>query len=358
MSLVILGLTLALAFANGANDIFKGVATLLGSGGMSYRRALAWALGATLVGALAALALPLDLLVGFTGARLVGDAATGPAFIASAAFGAVTTILLATAFGLPTSTTHALTGGLVGAGLVLVGAGGIRFGVLASAFLLPLAVSPLLAVALGGLSRRLAHHPALPAEPECLCFAELAPVAAAGRAATARSPLMLVRGTSADCARHGARPVVSTSFVRDAVHVASASAVSLARGLNDTPKIAALAVASHVLPAADALVAVALAMTLGGLLAAARVARTMAYGITGLDAGTGLGANLATAGLVLAASPLGLPVSTTHVACGALIGSGAAAGDARWSTIRRIAGAWLATLPAAALLAAAAAMML
>lgn len=357
MSLAILGLTLALAFANGANDVFKGVATLLGSGAMSYRRALTWALGATLLGALAALALPLDLLVGFTGARLVGDAATGPAFIASAAFGAVTTILLATAFGLPTSTTHALTGGLVGAGLVLVGAGGLRFGVLVSAFLLPLALSPLLAVALGALSRRLARHSALPTESECLCFAELAPVAPAGRTFANGSPLVVVRGTSADCARHGARAVISSSVVHDAVHVASASAVSLARGLNDTPKIAALAVATQVLPTAEALVSVALAMALGGLVAAARVARTMAFGITPLDTGTGLGANLATAALVLAASPLGLPVSTTHVACGALIGSGAAGGDARWATIRRIASAWVATLPAAALLAAAAAMM-
>jgi PiT family inorganic phosphate transporter len=354
MSFALFGLTLALAFANGANDIFKGVATLLGSGAMSYRRALAWALGATLLGALAALALPQDLMIGFTGAKLVGAAAATPQFVASAALGAVITILAATALGLPTSTTHALTGGLVGAGLVSVGAGHVRFDVLLSSFVVPLALSPLLAVALGGASRLVSRQSPPGGSADCLCVAELAPASTpfSGRALT------FVQGSGADCERHGARALVTTSALRDAAHVLSASSVSLARGLNDTPKIAALAVATGALPTNEALLSVALAMTLGGMIAAARVARTMSFGITGLDARSGLGANLATAGLVLAASPLGLPVSTTHVSCGALIGSGAASGQARWATIGRVAGAWVLTLPAAGLLAAVAALIL
>jgi PiT family inorganic phosphate transporter len=96
---------------------------------------------------------------------------------------------------------------------------------------------------------------------------------------------------------------------------------------------------------------VALAIAAGGLLAARRVARTLSFGITPLDPGHGFTANLVTAALVIAASPLGLPVSTTHVSCGALFGLGAARGQARWRTIAQIALAWLATLPLSALLA-------
>jgi PiT family inorganic phosphate transporter len=107
--------------------------------------------------------------------------------------------------------------------------------------------------------------------------------------------------------------------------------------------------------------ALALAMAFGGLLAGRRVAGTLAFGITGMNAADGLSANLVTAGLVVLASPAGLPVSTTHVSCGALIGIGAANGEARWKMISAIALAWALTLPlsgAVAALAAAALSML
>ena len=78
----------------------------------------------------------------------------------------------------------------------------------------------------------------------------------------------------------------------------------------------------------------------------------MAHKITAMNAGQGLSANLVTAGLVLSASPLGLPLSTTHVSCGALFGIGAVTRQARWKTIAGIFAAWLITLPLAAALGA------
>lgn len=105
-----------LAYANGANDNFKGVATLLGSGTTDYRRALAWATATTLLGSLTAASLARGLLRSFSGRGLVADAlASDPRYVAAVALGAALTVLLATRIGMPVSTTHGLVGALVGA---------------------------------------------------------------------------------------------------------------------------------------------------------------------------------------------------------------------------------------------------
>ncbi|MBI6547003.1 MAG: inorganic phosphate transporter, partial [Cyanobacteria bacterium NC_groundwater_1444_Ag_S-0.65um_54_12] len=138
---------LFVAYANGANDNFKGIATLFGSGQTSYRGALAWGTLTTFAGSLAALALANRLLMLFSGAGIVPDALAGtPAFIAAVALGTASTVLLATYLSLPVSTTHALIGSLVGAGLMLNG--DVQLSYLGARFLLPLLVSPLLAIAL------------------------------------------------------------------------------------------------------------------------------------------------------------------------------------------------------------------
>jgi PiT family inorganic phosphate transporter len=100
-------------------------------------------------------------------------------------------------------------------------------------------------------------------------------------------------------------------------------------------------------------VLIAVAMAGGGLLQAKSVARTMSERITTMNPGQGFTANLITAGLVIGASRYGLPVSTTHVSCGALFGIGTVTGEARWRTIGGILLAWITTLPLAALLGAA-----
>ena len=96
---------------------------------------------------------------------------------------------------------------------------------------------------------------------------------------------------------------------------------------------------------------VAVAMAVGGLLSSKRVAETMAHKVTGMTDGQSFTANLITSVIVLGASKLGLPVSTTHVSCGALFGIGTINKKGNWPVIRQIVLAWALTLPLGALLA-------
>src|SRR5262249_23969753 len=137
-----------LAYANGANDNFKGVATLFGSGTANYRTALVWASATTPARSLLALLLAHGLVETFKGKGLVPDpVTTQPAFLLAVSLGAALTVLLATWTGLPVSTTHALTGGLVGA-VLLAAAGEVRFAALGKSFVLPLLFSPLVSLLL------------------------------------------------------------------------------------------------------------------------------------------------------------------------------------------------------------------
>ena len=297
-----------LAFANGANDSFKGVAPLYGSGTARFRTALAWGTATTLAGAIAAVFLAGGLMKTFSGKGLVPDALTqSPHFLLAVALGAALTVLLATRLGFPISTTHALTGALAGAGL----AGGdhaVNFAALGTAFLLPLLLSPVLALAAGALA-----HLALKAahsEPD-----------------------------------HRTRTL-------DALHFLSGGAVGFARGLNDTPKIGALLLVADAHGIRWSLAAVAVAMAIGGLLGARRVAETMSKKITGMNPGQGFAANVATALLVSTANWHALPVSTTHVSVGALVGIGLSTRQAHWKAVGAIALSWIITLPCAAVLAA------
>ena len=114
-----------LAYANGANDVSKGIATLVGSGVTSYRRAMWWGAVWTGIGALLATAVASAMLARF-GSGLLGAGVT-PTFAASVAAiaGASAWVLLATRTGLPVSTTHAIVGAVVGTALVAYGAHGI-----------------------------------------------------------------------------------------------------------------------------------------------------------------------------------------------------------------------------------------
>src|SRR5947209_4994334 len=110
---------LFVAYANGANDNFKGVATLFGSGTAGYRTALAWGTLTTFAGSVTAVLLSSQLVAKFSGKGLVPDALIGsPHFVGAVAISAAATVILATLFSFPISTTHALTGALVGAGMV------------------------------------------------------------------------------------------------------------------------------------------------------------------------------------------------------------------------------------------------
>ncbi len=361
--MIILGIALVgclLAYANGANDNFKGVATLFGSGTTTYRSALLWTTATTLAGSVTALLLARGLIAAFSGKGLVPAALVGdPAFPAAVALAAGTTVLLATRLGFPISTTHALIGGLVGAGLV--GAGNaLNWGQLGDGFLLPLLTSPLLAILLAAVLypplRTLRQRLGVSHET-CVCVGRevIATVPGAPGAAVAlRAVPSVAVDSQASCRVRYQGQVLGLPVSRalDTLHFLSGGAVCFARGLNDTPKIAALLMVGGAIAPNLALLAVGLMMAAGGVLSARRVAETMSHRISTLNPGQGLSANLITALLVIGASKLGVPVSTTHVSCGALFGIGAATRQAHWSTIGQIALAWLITLPLAGVLGA------
>lgn len=137
----------------------------------------------------------------------------------------------------------------------------------------------------------------------------------------------------------------------DRLHILSSLATCFARGVNDTPKLAALLIASHLLAPESSILMIALVMALGGVIFVRKVAETMSQRVSRLDHPQGLAANLITASLVLFASKLGMPVSTTHVVIGAIAGVGADAHTLKWTTLRNVLLSWVATLPCAAVIA-------
>ncbi len=315
---------LLVAFSNGANDNAKGVAPLVGAGVAGLRAALRWGNAMTALGALASIYVALrvngDLIGAFSGGGLIPrEVRVGEAYHAAIALGAAATVLVATRLGIPVSTTHALTGALLGVGAVLVGPRHLAWATLGRRFAAPLLVSPALAAVAA-----FALYPAL-------------------RRALAW------RGEQSPPETRG----VDVGAERSGVALyASSAAVSFARGLNDTPKLVGVLSTSAALSLAPSMLALSGAMLLGGLMFARRVGETMATRITRMDTDQALTSSLVTAALVLTASRSGLPVSTTHVSVGALIGIGVATGSAQWRTIGTIAAAWVTTLPLAATLGA------
>jgi PiT family inorganic phosphate transporter len=296
------GLGVFLSFGNGANDNFKGVATLYGSGALPYRRALHLATVSQIAGSLTALILAQGLVAAFSGKGLVpAQVLQLSDFPLAVSLAAAITVFLATQLGFPISTTHALTGGLVGAGLA-ASPEGVDLTQLGGTFILPLIVSPVIAflisIIVTHFTKKLPMHP----------------------------------------------------FMMGA-HTASAVSVCFARALNDTPKVAALILASRALSPSLTLILVSLSMAIGGILSARRVADTLSKKAVQMSEKEGLSANLVTGILVLFASKLGMPVSTTHVSGGSIFGVGMVTGNADRSTIRGILLAWIITLPVATLVA-------
>lgn len=360
---LLLAAVLFFAYANGANDNFKGVATLFGSGTSSYQQALFWATLTTFAGSLTALWISQGLVKSFSGNGLVpASVASDPAFLSAVGLGAALSVFFATVTGFPVSTTHALTGALVGAGWMAAGAH-TSLGKLGQAFFLPLAVSPVLSLGLTGLLYsvfRKVRETIGVTKQLCLCVGPIREpvIIQAGGAATFFSTgTKLTVGELTQCVEQyrGVLLGIDAQRVLDLLHYLSAGAVSFARGLNDAPKIVALLVAAQALhmDTKTGLFLVGAAMAVGGILSAKRVAITCSQRITRMNHGQGFTANLVTSFLVTTASCLGLPVSTTHVSCGALFGIGAANRTAQLGVIRSILLSWIATLPLAAVLAGA-----
>ncbi len=357
--LVILFLaTCFLAYSNGANDNFKGVATLFGSRTTNYKSAIWLATVTTFAGSVCSVFFAQTLVKTFSGKGLVPDAVSiSPEFLTAVAIGSAITVIIATVTGFPISTTHSLTGALVGAGFIAVGTQ-VNFAVLGSSFFLPLLIAPVIAVVFGSslytVFRNIRIRSGITKE-WCLCVGDqkrLVPSmqSAVTLAASCSSSIDVTIDKSENCIEmyKGHFWGMNCQKLLDYFHFCSAGVVSFARGLNDTPKIVALLLLIKGLSIHWGMAAVAVGMAAGGLLNARRVAETMSNKITKLNHGQGFTANLVTGFLVIFASRFGVPVSTTHVSVGSIFGIGLASKRINTGIMLEIILSWLITLPVAA----------
>jgi PiT family inorganic phosphate transporter len=339
---LILVLTALLSATNGANDNGKGVATLAGAGVASYRTALWWGHWSTLLG---------SLLSGLVATRLMSLFSSGivsmqptPAFTVAVLLGAAGWIGVATVARLPVSTTHGIVGALVGAGLV-AGPDNVDMQALASRVAAPLLLSVGAGYVLSAVFNRLFQSSA-----ECTCIG----IEALDAQVVTIPQFQLRQGRTDDCRKHGSYLALHV----DHLHWLTSALAGFARGLNDTPKIAGIAlftVGAAGLPPGLLIAVVAAAMFVGGVWGSHRVTKRLGDDVIQMNHREGALANLSTSLLVILGANLGWPMSTTHVSTGAIVGV------ARTNTSRlnrkmlaQFLLAWTLTPLTAALLAAAA----
>ena len=348
-----------LAYSNGANDNFKGVATLFGSGTTNFKKAINWATITTFLGSVTAIFLAHELVKNFSGKGLVpNELITMPIFAISIAFGAALTVFIATKIGMPISTTHSLVGALFGAGVMAVGSQ-FNFDKLLDKFLMPLIVSPLMAAVLSFMAylifRFFRKKMGVTKRTSLSIQKRNHPTITSMHMDTASlKTKMTIEATINDAVEtyEGHLLGLSAQKTLNTLHYLSAGIVSFARGLNDTPKIVGLLLIINVVDIKWSMIIIALIMAAGGLINSKKVGLTMSKKITPMNSGQGFTANIITGLLVTTASIHGLPVSTTHVSVGAIFGIGTATKKADYKMVSKILLSWLLTLPLAALVSA------
>jgi PiT family inorganic phosphate transporter len=357
-------LILVLAFSNGANDVSKAIATLVGSGITTYRVGIAWGTLWTMAGAGIAAIVAAAMVKTFSSGLLQPHVAIPSTLAPAILTGTILWVLFASKTGLPVSTTHALIGSLMGAGLLAFGSEGLIWSTVLKKITLPLLLSPFLALGLSWLVHPLIKSMASRWEGICVCIMPnhraLVTINAQGRTRTLFQSGGIgipVAAVPSQCTRAGlSGPTVGL----DSIHWLSSGLASLARGTNDAPKIAAMlllgssaatwpSTTTHIMVFAG----VAIAMGIGSYWGGHRVTEVLAEKVTKMNHQEGLSANLTTSSLVLLSGTLGLPVSTTHVSSSAIVGIGLLRGNTalRWATVRDMVLAWIVTVPVSAILA-------
>jgi len=323
--LVIVVLTaLAFDFTNGFHDTGNAMATSIATGALKPKTAVALSASLNLVGAFLSVEVARSVGSGIVNLDRIDVTSDGPALMLIVFTGLVGGILwnvLTWLLGLPSSSSHALFGGLIGSALVAIGFDGVQWMGVLSKIIVPAVLSPVIAAIVSATGTWLVYRIAAPV---------------------------------ADERKH-------SGFRKG--QVATAALMSLAHGTNDAQKtmgvIFLALVASGSLNSDDAIplwvkAACALAIALGTYLGGWRIIRTLGKGIVEVDTPQGVAADGASAAIILTSSHFGMALSTTHVASGSILGSGLGrkGAEVRWSVAGRMVVAWLITLPAAAIVGA------
>ena len=323
--LVIVVLTaLAFDFTNGFHDTGNAMATSIATGALKPKTAVALSASLNLVGAFLSVEVARSVGSGIVNLDRIDVTTDGPALMLIVFTGLVGGILwnvLTWLLGLPSSSSHALFGGLIGSAIVAIGFDGVQWMGVLSKIIVPAVLSPVIAAIVAATGTWLVYRIAAPV---------------------------------ADDRKHG-------GFRKG--QVATASLMSLAHGTNDAQKtmgvIFLALVASGTLSNDDAIpfwvkASCALAIALGTYLGGWRIIRTLGKGIVEVDTPQGVAADGASAAIILTSSHFGMALSTTHVASGSILGSGLGrkGAEVRWSVAGRMVVAWLITLPAAAIVGA------
>jgi PiT family inorganic phosphate transporter len=315
--LVLVVLTaLAFDFTNGFHDTGNAMATSIATGALGPRTAVAISGVLNFVGAFLSLAVAATIANG-----LVNTADVTLSVVAAGLAGGIIWNLVTWLFGIPSSSSHALIGGVIGSTIAAAGGSAVLWHGLVSKVILPAVFSPVIA----------------------------ALVAASGTYLLYRITRSLTEGGR----KHGFR----------IGQVGSACLVSLAHGTNDAQKtmgvITLALIANGTLAKGSnapvwVIVTCALAISLGTYLGGWRVIRTLGKGLVEIAAPQGMAAESASAAIILLSSSFGYSLSTTHVATGSIIGTGLGkkGAEVRWNVAGRMATAWVFTLPCAGLVGA------
>ncbi|MGN6742397.1 MAG: inorganic phosphate transporter [Amnibacterium sp.] len=328
IALIVLVVALALVFdfTNGFHDTANAMATPIATGAMRPKVAVAIAAVLNLVGAF----LSTEVAKTISGGLIKegpGGVAIGPAIVFAGLIGAIVWNIGTWYLGLPSSSSHALFGGLIGASIVGAGVGAIDYGVLLGKVIIPAVLAPFTAGVVAFLTTRIAY---------------------------------------AITRRHDGRPDGRRVF--RVGQLFSSSFVALAHGTSDAQKtmgVITLTLISAGLqpsgsgPAIWVILACATAIGVGTYAGGWRIIRTLGTGLTAVKPAQGFSSEVSTASAILASSAFGFALSTTHVASGSVIGSGLGrrGSSVRWGTARRIVTGWVLTLPAAAVVGAIAALV-
>ncbi len=313
---IVIATALVFDFTNGFHDTANAMATTISTGALKPKIAVAMSAALNLVGAFLSVEVAKTISSG-----IVTESGITPEVIFAALVGAILWNLLTWLIGLPSSSSHALMGGLIGATVASVGISGVNGGTVVTKVLIPAIAAPLVAGIAAFLASRLTYR--------------------------------IGRNTDPKASAKGYR----------AGQIASAGLVSLAHGTNDAQKtmgiitlalVAGGALAPGSNPPMWVILSAGLAIALGTYLGGWRIIRTMGKGLTDLQPQQGFAAQTSAASVILASSNLGFSLSTTHSCSGAVMGAGLGrkGGVVRWSTATRMFIAWGLTLPAAGLVAA------